>query len=110
MQLATEQCSRGKKRKRRLLEEEELMESSERAFQAYGETFENVTAFSYLGRLMEEDDDDWLAVVGNHLKARKSWERLSQILSREGADPKVLRHFSRRRPRRSCCSGRRRGY
>ena len=38
-------------------------------------------------------DYDWLAVVGKLRKARKSWGQLSRILSREGADPKVSRHF-----------------
>ena len=38
-------------------------------------------------------DYDWLAVVGNLGKYRKSWGRLSCILSQEGADPKVSGHF-----------------
>ena len=38
-------------------------------------------------------DDDWLAVVGNLGKEIWSWGQLSRILSREGADPKVLVHF-----------------
>ena len=38
-------------------------------------------------------DDDWLAVVGNLGKARKSWGRLSQVLGREGANPKVSGNF-----------------
>ena len=38
-------------------------------------------------------DGDWITVVGNPGKARKSWGRLSRILSREGADPKVLWFF-----------------
>ena len=37
--------------------------------------------------------DDWLTVVDNLGKARKSWGRLSRILIREGADPKVSVHF-----------------
>ena len=37
--------------------------------------------------------DDWLAVVGNLGKARKSWGRLSRILIREGADPRVSGYF-----------------
>ena len=32
---------------------------------------------------------DWISMVVNLGKARKSWGRLSRILSREGADPKV---------------------
>ena len=34
-----------------------------------------------------------MAVAGNLQKARKSWGRMSRILSWEGADPKVLGHF-----------------
>ena len=89
----TDQCARGEEQKRWRLAEAELRESSERASEAYGEPLENVTTFRYLGRVLTAVDDDWLAVVGNLGKARKSWRRLSQILSREGADPKVSGHF-----------------
>ena len=56
--LATAQCARGEERKRRWLAEEELRESLERAFQAYGEPLEIVTAFRYLGRVMMAGDDE----------------------------------------------------
>ena len=69
------------------------MESMGRAFEAYGDPLENVTAFKYLGRVMTAGYDDWPAVVGNLQRARKSWGRLLQILSREGVDPKVSRIF-----------------
>ena len=36
---------------------------------------------------------DWLVVVVNLGKSRKSWGRLSWILSREGVDPKVSGKF-----------------
>ena len=52
-----------------------------------------MTAFRYLGRVFAAVDGYWLAVVGNLVKARNSWGRLSRILIREGAYPKVLRHF-----------------
>ena len=61
---------------------EELRESSERSFQAYGEPLENVTAFSYLRRVITVGDDYWPAVVGNLWKARNRWVRLKRILSR----------------------------
>ena len=73
--------------------EADLRESTERAFEAYREPLKNVTAFKYLGRVFMAVDDDWPAVVGNLSKERKSWGRLSQILSQEGADPKVSGHF-----------------
>ena len=66
-----------------------MREISERAFQAYGEPLENVRAFRYLRRVMTAGDDDWPAVVGNPQKARNSWRRLLQCLSREGEDTKV---------------------
>ena len=37
--------------------------------------------------------DDWPAVAGNLVKARKIWGRLSRILSREGADKTVSVSF-----------------
>ena len=43
--------------------------------------------------VMTAGDDYWPAMVGNPQKAKKSWGRLSQILRREGADPKVSGHF-----------------
>ena len=72
----------GAERKIRRLAEEELREISERAFQAYGCPLENVMALKYLGRVITVVDDDWPVLVGNLQKARKSWGRMSRILSR----------------------------
>ena len=73
-----------------------MREITERDFQAYGKPLENMTAFRYIGQVMTSGDYDWPAVVGNLQRVRNSWGRLSQILSREGVDTKVLGHFSRR--------------
>ena len=73
--------------------EAETRESSERSFEAYREHIKNVSAFKYLGRVLTAGNDNWLAVVGNLGKARRSWERLYRVLGREGSDPKVLRTF-----------------
>ena len=89
----TSQCARGAKKKRRRLAEAELRESTKRAFEAYGEPLENVTAFKYLRRVLMAGYDDWPEVVGILIKARNSWGRLCRILIREGADPKVSGHF-----------------
>ena len=48
-----------------------------------------MTAFRYLRWVLAARDDGWLTVVGNLGKARKSWGRLSRMLSREGADLQV---------------------
>ena len=69
--------------------EKELWESTERDFEAYGKPIEAVPSFKYLGRIMMAGEDDWPAVAGNLVMARKSWGRLTRILGREGADKRV---------------------
>ena len=65
----------------------------EQALEAYREPIKNVSAFKYMGRVLKADNYDWQAVVGNLGKERRSWGRLSWVLGREGADPKVSRTF-----------------
>ena len=64
--------------------EAEVRDSAEMAFEVYGEQLQTVPWFKYLGRILTEGDDDWPAVAGNLVKARKRWGRLQWILSREG--------------------------
>ena len=49
--------------------------------------------FKYLGRVLKANNDDWPEVVGNLVKAGRSWGRLYRVLGWEGADPKVSREF-----------------
>ena len=80
-------------RKRRRIAETELQESTEMAFEAYRKQLEAVPSFKYLGRIMTAGDDNWPAVAGNLVKARKSWVQLTRILSREGADKRISGTF-----------------
>ena len=89
----TAQFARGVKRKRRWLADAKTRESLEWALEAYGKPIKNVSTFRYPGRVLTAGDDDWLAVVGNPGKERKSWGRLYRILSQEGADPKISGKF-----------------
>ena len=73
--------------------EAELRDSTERAFEAYWKPLEMVSNFKYLGQVMTAGDDDWPAVAGNLVKARKSWGRLLRILSQEGPDKRVSGNF-----------------
>ena len=82
-------CRSGAERKRRRLAEIEVRESTEMAFEVYGEQVQTFPSFKYLGRILTEGVDDWPAVAGNLVKARKIWGRLQQILSREGATKRV---------------------
>ena len=63
------------------------------AFEVYGEQLKTVPSFKYLGRILTAGYDDWPAVAENLGKARKSWGQLQRILSREGANKRVLENF-----------------
>ena len=52
-----------------------------------------VTSFQYPGSVILAADDDWPAVVSNFSKARAVWKRITRILSREGAEPRVSDFF-----------------
>ena len=86
-------CRSGAERKRRRLAEAEVRESTEIAFEVYGEQLKTVPSFKYLERILTEGDDDWPAVAGNLGKSRKSWGRLQRILSREGETQRVSGNF-----------------
>ena len=62
--LATAQWDRGAERNIRRLAEKELWEISERAFQAYGDTLDNVAVFKYMGKVITAGDEDWPVVAG----------------------------------------------
>ena len=49
-----------------------------------------MTAFRYMGRFMTVGDNIYPSVIEKLQKARNNLVRSSRILSREGADPKVL--------------------
>ena len=43
---------------------------------------EGVAQFEYLGRPLDQTDDDWLAVRCNVKKARRVWGRFGKMLQR----------------------------
>ena len=91
--LRTAKCLKGAEKERWQLAGTKIRENSEREFEPYRAPIESVTAFKYLWRILMATDDDWLAVVGNLGKARRSWGRLSRVLGRDGVYPKVSRAF-----------------
>ena len=65
-------CRSGADKKRRRLAEAEVRDSAEMAFEVYGEQLQTVPRFKYMGRILTEGGDNWPAVAGNLVKARKS--------------------------------------
>ena len=69
---STTMCKRGAERKHRHLVEAEIRESTEMAFEVYGQQIQSVPRFTYQGRVMTAGDDDWPAVAG-------TWQRRGRV-------------------------------
>ena len=54
-----------------------------------------VDIYNFLGRTLDQLDDDWQAVLRNISKAQQVWGHLEKLLLRVGADPLVLAKFYR---------------
>jgi hypothetical protein len=63
------------------------------AFTVNGCRIKNVREFKYLGRILENRDNDLPAVEQNLRKARQKWGRIGRILSKESAKPRVMASF-----------------
>ena len=89
----TEKRAWGAERRRQRLAAEEEREVIVRDFSAYGRPLGMVTSFKYLGRVISATDDDWSALVSKLAQAKTVWRRMSRILSREVATPRVSGFF-----------------
>jgi hypothetical protein len=58
-----------------------------------GTPIENVEEFLYLGRILQNKDDDGPTVRRNLRRARNRWAQLRHLLTREGANPRVMASF-----------------
>ena len=80
-------------RKRRRLAAEEEREVTTRAFGAYKLPLDMVTSFRYLVQVILAADDDCIALLKYLSRARVAWRRMTRILRREGAAPRVSGFF-----------------
>ncbi len=62
-------------------------------FTVNGYQIKNVREFKYLGRILDNHDNDLPAVEQNLRKARQKWGRIGRILSKESAKPRVMASF-----------------
>jgi hypothetical protein len=58
-----------------------------------GQQIEKVDSFLYLGRWISVDDSDEIAAINNIRKAQAKWKRIFPVLTREGAQPKMMTSF-----------------
>jgi hypothetical protein len=56
-------------------------------------SWERVSKFRYLGRILSQDDHDLSACVRNLQRAKAKWAAVSKVLEREGASKKSFARF-----------------
>jgi hypothetical protein len=89
----SEDCKRATKSRKARSDEKRHQLEREITFTVLGTPIERVKEFKYLGRILDEGDDDWLALQSNLKKAREKWSRIGRILSSEKADPRTMATF-----------------
>ena len=62
-------------------------------FTVGGEEIERVKQFRYLGRILDEDDDDSFAAGRQLARARAKWRRFGMVLRSEGVNPRAMGYF-----------------
>ena len=62
-------------------------------FMVHGDVLEQAEVFKYLGRLLDQDDDNIQAMRQQICKARGIWARVGQVLQGENATPCVAAKF-----------------
>ena len=77
----TKYCRDGTIRAARRSAIEDQRKAQLREFTIGGEKLERVWEFSYLGRIIEERDDDTLAIKKNIKKARQHWNQVQPLMT-----------------------------
>ena len=58
-----------------------------------GVEIKRVKQFRYLGRVLDENDDDKHAACRQLARARDKWRHFGHVLKSEGVSPRVIRYF-----------------
>ena len=89
----TKECEIGRRRRKyEYLQDRQAMADGVEFF-VYGKKLERVYEFKYLGRIIQENDDNTACIDNNIKKARRQWNSISKILKREGANAPTMAKF-----------------
>ena len=91
---ATLGCKRGAVRLRRLNQTEESRQVvRDVSFSVDGADIDRETQFKYLGRVLDQRDDDNPAIDRQLARAKAKWARVGKVLSVQTTDPRVRGYF-----------------
>lgn len=86
-------CKRFTAIKEKRLKAEVQKAAAQFVFTVNGIPIKHPKEFKYLGRIMEENDDDQAAINRNLQKARQKWGMIGRIFAKKGANSKVMGSF-----------------
>ena len=87
------ECKKATKTREARNDKKVQKKAREVVFEVTGTPIESVKCFQYLGRTVEENDQDRPAIQRNLKRAREKWGKIGRILSREGAKPRTMATF-----------------
>jgi len=90
----SQDCQRNAERRRRyfnLLHQDEAVGRA--TFAVNGTPITKVAQFKYLGRLLDESDNDDHAADRQLQRAREKWNRIGKVLSSQGVNAKIMGYF-----------------
>lgn len=90
---ATADCRKYEKAHQQRLAATVQAAAQDTVFTIHGVPIRTVKSFRYLGRLLDDRDDDRPAVARNLGRARQKWGSVARILSKQGARPKAMASF-----------------
>jgi hypothetical protein len=89
----TAECGKFAEKRHRHFQQKRQELGREMSFNVNGGKIDKVSEFKYLGRILEETDDDERAANRQLARARARWSRIARILTIDGASPRVMGYF-----------------
>ena len=90
---ATIDCVTFAERRARYFRTLRQAEALEVNFSIGGSEIERVSQFRYLGRILDENDDDSHALLRQLARARTKWARIAAVLRSQGVKPRAMGYF-----------------
>ena len=87
------ECKKFAIRRERFFRAQHQTDAEEVNFSISGVEIERVARFRYLGRILDENDDDRHALERQLARARARWSRIAPVLRSEGVRPKAMGYF-----------------
>jgi hypothetical protein len=86
-------CMDGTTRRQIILQARRQELATRMTFQVDGQELKKQSQFKYLGRVLDDQDDDEHAALRQLTRARQKWGRISQMLRGQAASPRARGYF-----------------